>query len=442
MINTNALTTLLKKRRVPFYLGALILTLWFVWAWLRLLPPPVVRRTLYHGVNRVIPVQAHIRVTVTAPHQQTTPLFHWQFLWQHVVVIAPQLKVYHHWAYAHLAYSDIISLYGAHQLYTHALPYIVTPIEYPVLLGVFMWLTAWVPTVTGYFLATGICLWAAAMGTYRWLWRWNRRLALAFAATPLLLVYGLLNWDILGIFLMVMAIDRYDKRHYDAAAVLFAAGVFFKFFPIFYLPFVALDLHHRGQSAVLRRMIGIFLGTAALVNVPFLVGNWWNWSIFYVFNASRGVGADLWSNHWIHLASVPLIDVVSLVAVLGAMILTGRKIGRGASPYQAAAVIFATFLIVNKVYSPQYTLWMVAFASVAEWPVWSIAVLSIAGLIDYVNSFMILKLSSQGIGGWYAGHVFRFGIAARYLALAATLAGVTATRRRKPEQRRARYGAL
>lgn len=262
----------MRESRVTVYLGSALLTLWFVWAWLRLLPPAAIRRTLYHGVNRVIPVQAHVAVTVVSPHQQPSQIFQWRFLWSHVVVIPPPLKAYHQWAYAHLAYSDIISLYGAHQLYTHALPYIVTPIEYPVLMGVFMWLTAWVPTVTGYFLATGVSAWAAAMSVYRWLWRRNRRLALAFAASPLLLVYGLLNWDIVGIFIMIMAIDRYDKEHYFWAAVLFAAAVFFKFFPIFYLPFIAVDLHRRGKSPVLRRMIGVFIGTAAVINIPFIVG--------------------------------------------------------------------------------------------------------------------------------------------------------------------------
>lgn len=421
------LAMMMKKGRASLYLGAAILSLWYGWAWIRLLPPRAIRLTLYHGVNRIVPITAHIQFTVASPTQQTSPILHWLLSWHHAFVVPPALKAYHLWAYRHLAYSDILSLYGAHQLYTHALPYFSTPIEYPVLMGVFMWVMAWAPTVVGYFLATGIGLWAAAMGTYLWLWRWNRRMALAFAASPLFLVYGLLNWDIVGIFLMILAIDRYDQEHYGASAIWFGAAVFFKFFPIFYLPFIAIDLYRRGQSKVLGRMVWIFVGTAAVINIPFMVGNLWNWSIFWVFNASRGIGADIWSNRWIHLTSVPLIDAVSLVVVLAAVILTGWRVGRGLSPYQAAAVVFIMFLMVNKVYSPQYTLWMVAFACVAEWPLWSVLVLSVAGLIDYVNSFTVLKLISQGTGAWYAGNVFPFGIAVRYLALAATLVGVIRT---------------
>ncbi len=421
------LAMMMKKGRASVYVGAGILSLWYVWAWIRLVPPRAIRQTLYHGVNRIVPIAAHIQVTVVSPTQQTSPLFHWLFSWHHAVVVPPALKAYHLWAYTHLAYSDILSLYGAHQLFTHALPYLSTPIEYPVLMGVFMWVMAWVPTVVGYFLATGIVLWAAAMGTYLWLWRQNRRVALAFAMSPLFLVYGLLNWDIVGIFLMIIAVDRYDKGRYDAAAIWFAASVFFKFFPIFYLPFIAIDLYRRGQSKTLGRMVWIFVGTSAVINIPFMVGNLWNWAIFWVFNAGRGIGADIWSNRWIHLTSVPLIDAVSLGAVLAAMVVTGWRVGRGLSPYQAAALVFLMFLIVNKVYSPQYTLWMVGFACVAEWPVWSIVVLSVAGLIDYVNSFTVLKLVSQGTGAWYAGNVFPFGIAVRYLALAATLVGVVRT---------------
>lgn len=146
------LSMLMKKGRTLLYLGAGVLSLWYVWAWLRLLPPRTIRQTLYHGVNKVIPIVAHIQVAVASPSQQTSPIFHWLFSLHHGVVVPPALKAYHLWAYAHLAYSDIISLYGAHQLYTHALPYFSTPIEYPVLMGVFMWVMGFAPTVVGFFL--------------------------------------------------------------------------------------------------------------------------------------------------------------------------------------------------------------------------------------------------------------------------------------------------
>lgn len=419
---------MIPRRRFRSVLGPLLISLWFVLAWIRLLPPSKIRETLYHGVNRVISFRARVHVTIFARHE--TPVFHWLLTWRHTVVIAPQLARYHHWAYAHLAYSDVLSLYGAHQLFSHALPYITTPIEYPVLLGVFMWLAAWVPTVTGYFLVTGIALYIAAMGTYVHLSRRNPRLSLIFAATPLLLFYGLLNWDIFGIFLMVLAIDRYEGQCYDAAAVLFALAVFFKFFPIFYLPFVVIDLLRRGQSRIVKRGTGLFVVISLAINLPFIIGNWWNWSIFYVFNASRGLGADIWSNHWLHMRSTSLIDIVSLLVVLGIMVVSGWKVGRGMSVYQAAALTFAAFLIVNKVYSPQYTLWMVVYASFADWPTWTVVAMGVMGVLDYVNSFTVLRLISEHRGAWYAGHLFPWGIALRYLTLAATLVSALIRRSR------------
>lgn len=410
--------------RVLKVLGASMLTLWFAWAWVRLLPPKAIRHTLLQGVDRLVPVRAHFHLTIASGGQTSTLVTHWQFFWHHVIVVPPTLRIYHQWAYQHLAYSDIISLYGAHQLYTHALPYVTTPIEYPVLLGVFMWIMAWMPTVMGYFLVTGVVLWASALGTYLFLFRWNRRLALAFACMPLFFVYGLLNWDIVGIFLMILAIDRYHQQHFDAAALLFAAAVFFKFFPIFYLPFMWVDLSRRGQRRVRGRMVWIFVIAAAVINLPFMLTNWWNWSLFYAFNAGRGIGADIWSNAWVHMHSVPVIDLVSLVFVLGAMILAGRQVGRSLSADQAAAITFAAFLIVNKVYSPQYTLWMVVFAVVAEWPLWTILLMSAMGVMDYANSFTVLKLEGLGTGAYYAGHIFPLGIALRYLTLLASLVGV------------------
>jgi hypothetical protein len=42
------------------------------------------------------------------------------------------------WAYGHMAYSDTLSLYYSFHLANHALPYLDTRVEYPVLTGVFM----------------------------------------------------------------------------------------------------------------------------------------------------------------------------------------------------------------------------------------------------------------------------------------------------------------
>lgn len=84
---------------------------------------------------------------------------------------------------------------------------------------------------------------------------------------------------------------------------------------------------------------------------------------------------------------------MSGVLVLLAVVLLVPRALRGGSPVAAAAVTFAVLLLVNKVYSPQYMLWLFVFGVIAEWPVWSHVLMSVAGFVDYADAMMTLYLS-------------------------------------------------
>ena len=299
------------------------------------------------------------------------------------------------WSWGHLAYSDVISLYYAFHLGNHALPYVHTRVEYPVLTGIFMWLAAWAPGVQGYFLASSFGLLACALGTLYYLHRIDWRFARSFALCPLLLVYGLLNWDLLAIFFMVAGWAQFRARRYAWAGVLLSLGVWAKFFPIILLFYCVISLlrdpRHRVHAGKMVLWAGV---TALIVNAPFAVANVGNWDHFFVFNARRGGGGGIL--YELHLASalpIPAVDLLSGVLVLLAVALLVPRVLRGSSPVAAAAVTFAVLLLVNKVYSPQYMLWLFVLGVIAEWPVWSLVLMSVAGLVDYADAMMTLYLS-------------------------------------------------
>jgi len=202
---------------------------------------------------------------------------------------AHPFAAYGPWSYGHLAYSDVISLYYAFHLGNHALPYVHTRVEYPVLTGIFMWLATWAPGVQGYFLASGLGLLACALGTLYFLHRIDWRFAWSFALCPLLLVYGLLNWDLLAIFFMVAGWAQLRARRYAWAGVLLSLGVWAKFFPIILLFYCVISLLRDPRHRVHARKMVLWSGMAALiVNAPFAVANVGNWDHFFVFNARRG----------------------------------------------------------------------------------------------------------------------------------------------------------
>jgi hypothetical protein len=387
----------LDNDRARFSLCALAVTAWSAWAYLRLRPPPGIALANGH------------------------------------------LRGYHTWAFAHLAYSDIPWLYQEHGFFTHGLPYIRVPVEYPVITGIFTWITAWFPGVQGYFMATAVAEWLLALGVLWLLYKLVPRHYYLFALSPLLLVYLMLNWDILGIFLMLLAYKLYTDERWTASGAVFSLGVFAKLFPIFYLPFIAAKLWRDRSIQPLKKMAISFTVVSIVVNAPFMIFGFHNWQTFYSFNATRG-GKGLF---------IAAVDAVTLMIVLTALALLFRNVLRGGSVPRAAAFSFAVFLMVNKVFSPQYMLWLLVFALVAEWPAWTAWVLAGGGIADYLNAFTFLHFTWSPVlhkvparlgptGRWYQAELYDLGITARYLAIAVSTIGAVVCARRgsaAPKQR-------
>lgn len=325
------------------------------------------------------------------------------------------------WSYRNLAYSDVVKLFQTRFLFEHTVPYLHNRIEYPVLTGLFMWVTSLGHGVEGYFLETFIIFTLIAMAVYLLMERVAPKGALYFAAFPLLVAYGLLNWDLLGIGFMVVAWFLYRHERFVPSAIFLALGVFAKLFPIFLAPFMVAELLRKRAFRTLAAMVGAFLAVAVLVNVPFAVGNFKNWVYFFTFNAQRGLAADIYNNAWIHGISTAAANAFSLAVVVLVVLWAMWRVYRGTRVIDAAALTFTVFLFVNKVYSPQYTLWMLVFVVLAEWPVWTYLVLTLAGIADYVNSFTVLHLitTKSPAAGWYVNHLFFVGVAYRYVSLLA-----------------------
>jgi hypothetical protein len=297
-------------------------------------------------------------------------------------------------------------------------------------------LAAWAPGVQGYFLASSLGLLVCALGTTYFLHRIDYRFAWAFACCPLLLVYGLLNWDVLAIFLMVAGWERFRAQRYGWAGVLLSLAVWAKFFPIVLFFYCVVSLLRYPPDRVHARRMAVWGGAIALVvNVPFAVGNVGNWDHFFVFNARRGGGGGiLYELHIASALSIPFADALSGLLVVTAGIMLMRPVLRGRSPIAAAAMAFAVLSLVNKVYSPQYMLWLFVFGILAEWPVWSLIVMSGAGFVDYGDAMMALYLSHthSPAFSWFFRRVYPWNATLRYVSIGFGLVGAWAKGRERP----------
>jgi uncharacterized membrane protein len=311
-----------------------------------------------------------------------------------------------------------------------------TRIEYPVLTGLFMWVAAWFPGVQGYFTASAVGLLCCGLGTVYFLYRVKPWAAWAFALNPMLLFYSLLNWDLLGILLMVAAWVAWRSNRNVAAGVLFAMGVWAKLFPIVLLGYCVIESWRRrkesGSAGVVRLLVAAAL-TTLLINVPFAVANFKGWDDFFKLNADRrGGDGILFQLHLVSGWKSGRADLLIAGIVLAGMAVLALYVLRKGGPEFAAAAAFAWWMLFNKVFSPQYMLWVLIYAIIAGWSSLMLAVISAAGLADFSSSFIALYLSKthSHAYGWFLYRVFYQERAFRLTAIGIALAASVVSRLR------------
>ncbi|MGA3353006.1 MAG: glycosyltransferase 87 family protein [Acidimicrobiales bacterium] len=343
------------------------------------------------------------------------------------------LKHYGLWSITRFAYSDVLLLYRVHHLVNHAAPYVHTRIEYPVLTGLFMWTAAWFHGVQGYFLASSIGLGCCGLATVWLLHRFKPWAAWAFALNPMLLFYSLLNWDLFGIFLMVAAWTAWRSQRHVTSGVLFAMAVWAKLFPGVLFIYCVIDSWRRRKELGVEGVVRLVASAAVMslvINLPFAIANFKGWSDFFRLNVTRRGGDGLLFelrlvSHWTSGAA----DLLIAVVVLAGMLVLAGYVARKGGPEFAAAAAFAWWMLFNKVFSPQYMLWVLIYAIIAGWSSLMVALISAAGLADFSSSFVALYLSKthSHAFGWWMYRVFyqerAFRLASITIALAASVWG-------------------
>jgi hypothetical protein len=332
---------------------------------------------------------------------------------------------YNAWADGNLAYSDLLALYSSHHLFDHALPYVHVRIQYPVVTGMYMWLAAFAPGVKGYFFASSLGLLAAALITLRLLKDLCPSTYYWFAFSPLPFIYGLLNWDLLGIMFLVLGWWLFRHNRLAMAGMSVSLGTFTKLFPVIALPFIVTALLSQRRWQDLRKFIITFIATSAVVNLPFAISGFDNWRYFFTFNFDRYGPGSVLAALKIPIPPNAIWSLLILCVEIGVVGLSVRSVWRGGTPERGMAFSFGAFLLINKVYSPQYILWLLAIGILAEWPFWSFWSMAIGGTADYYNSFIFLHLRSSHSDslGWYRNHIFHWGARIRYTSIITAIIG-------------------
>jgi len=339
-------------------------------------------------------------------------------------------------------YTDIYPLYFGEGLSAGKVPYFGHPVEYPVLIGGAMQAVAWVvrpitnPYVRGreFFDVTVLLLTifavAGVLATAYLAGRSRRWIALGVALAPALILSSFINWDLIAMGLATLGMAAWAARRGVLAGVLLGLAVATKFYPLlFFGPLLLLCLR-----AGRMRAFWVTAGSAAVawlvVNLPVAIAAPAGWERFY--KLSSDPGAD-WGSIWyffeterVALVGAPGLGQLNLMSLLAfavgcvlAAVLALAAPRRPRVP-QLFFLILAVFLMSNKVWSPQYVIWLVPLAVLARPRLWSYALWQLAevGYFFAIWAYLItVSVSGQsfaaiggiGTGLYFASVLARFG---------------------------------
>ena len=308
------------------------------------------------------------------------------------------------WALDHHAYTDVLKLSGQHYVrpggVIHPVPYLQDRIEYPIIIGFLLWLPSWLPGGPASWLAAaGVLCAAATAGAIALLRRVRPGAAWWVAASPALLVGAGVNWDMVGIVLMLAALVWFVESRWSLSGAATAAGTLTKLFPIVALPVALAALARRaraGDAGPLRRWAGWFAVVGVVVLAPFALAApanvWW----FVDFNSTRPEKDSLFGP----LLPGPVIDAVSLVVVAAVAIWCARAVWRAADELAGRAVVLGAaatlvaWMAVNKIWNPQYVLWVFAACGLAGAPAGAGVALGAVTVADWWYEF-VLRIPSH-----------------------------------------------
>jgi uncharacterized membrane protein len=330
-------------------------------------------------------------------------------------------------------YTDIYPLYYGEGLSAGKVPYTGHPVEYPVLIGGAMQVAAWLvrnvsPVIRGreFFDVTVVLLAACAvvgvLATARAAGPGRRAQALMVALSPALILNAFVNWDLIAFALTALGIAAWAARRGGWAGVFLGLAVAAKFYPLVVFGPLLLLCLRAGQLREFAKTLAAAVLAWLAVDLPVMIAAPSGWAYFYVF--SKGRGAD-WGSIWYLFEhySVPVLGNVQLSALnelsaacfaasCAAITLLALAAPRRPRLPQLCFLVLAAFLMTNKVWSPQYIVWLVPLAVLARprlWPylLWQLAeVAYFFGIWGYLIFVFIGEGNQvtgyQGIStGWY-----------------------------------------
>ena len=275
--------------------------------------------------------------------------------------------------YVQACYSDLPSLFGDRELNKHKWAYAGTEkaVEYPVITGLVMYATALITpsnssSATNYFLINAFLIALLFIFIVVLIAHIKPNYWYLLPVAPAMIASLYINWDLWAITSMLIAIYWFDKEKYKWSALALGISISTKFMPIFLLLPIFLILWRKNRIREIAQYSGIVIASWLAINLPVALTTPQGWWRFYDLNLSRG--AD-WGSPWlafsilgINLANLNYLTILALLAGLTIITLIFFEFSIAPTLAQMSFILLAVVMIVSKVYSPQYVLWLTPLA--------------------------------------------------------------------------------
>ncbi|MET4922959.1 glycosyltransferase 87 family protein [Streptomyces sp. PSRA5] len=322
--------------------------------------------------------------------------------------------------YTHACYSDIPHLFLGRGFADDLVPYFdrlsgdMQYLEYPVLTGLFMEVASWLTPGGGsiqyreqmYWMVNAGMLMICAAVIAVCVARTHRHRpwdALLLALAPAFALTATINWDLLAVALLAAGMLMWSRGRPLAFGILIGLATAAKLYPVLLLGPLLLLCWRAGRL----REFGVALGSTAsswlLVNLPVMLLAPEGWKKFYTFSQERQVD---FGSFWLIITQrtgqsldVETVNTWSMVlmvlacAGIAALALTAPRRPRFA---QLAFLVVAAFILTNKVYSPQYVLWLIPLAALAR-PRWrDFLIWQACEVMYFLGIWMYLAYTTSG----------------------------------------------
>ncbi|HBJ73198.1 MAG TPA: hypothetical protein DDY88_05735 [Actinobacteria bacterium] len=297
--------------------------------------------------------------------------------------------------YEHLCYTDIHPFYSLQGLAQGAVPYVDLSashqgVDAPVLVGMFMevsalltrWLSALRPqadVATLFFdvnvvlllLPLLIAVIATALAERNRPWD-----AAMVALAPIIILASRINWDLLAVALVALAMLQLSRSRNLSAGVLLGAAMSAAHYPVVILFGLVLLAFRTKQWQAAGRIVLSALIAWLAINVPFMVINVEGWAAIYrkVIDSAPDLGSvwfaiGQWGGPQLTAGQASLAALFLFLAALAGI---AAVVMQAPQPPRAVSVIFlvlAAYVVTAKGFAPQFGLWLIPLAVLAR-PRW------------------------------------------------------------------------